>query len=145
MAKPDTVDAYIAAQPDAARPILEKVRAALLKALPGAAELISYQIPTYKIDGTMVLYFAGFPNHYAIYPATAGLIDELGDALADRLHGKGTIRFSYDEAVPVRLITRIAKVRAGEAGAVTASKAAKKSAAKTPKRPRARSKPRARR
>ena len=41
-----SVDQYIAAQPEATRPILERVRAIIRKTLPGAEETISYQIPT---------------------------------------------------------------------------------------------------
>lgn len=110
-----TVAAYLAAQPAPARSVLAKVRATILKALPGATERISYQIPTYDLDGAMVLYFAGFRAHWSIYPATSRLLRELKDDLADHLHGKGTLRFSYDERFPGRLVTRIAKVRAAEA------------------------------
>jgi uncharacterized protein YdhG (YjbR/CyaY superfamily) len=50
-----SVDDYISAQPVPARPVLERVRATIRKALPGATEVISYQIPIYKLDGRMVL------------------------------------------------------------------------------------------
>ena len=63
----------------------------------------------------MVLYFAGFERHFSIYPATARLVGALEKDLAGRLHSKATIRFPFDEAVPTRLITRIAKLRAAEA------------------------------
>ena len=66
-----SVAAYIAAQPPAVRPALRKVRAAIRKALPKATEGISYQIPVYKLDGRMVLYFAGFRRHYSLPRCTA--------------------------------------------------------------------------
>jgi uncharacterized protein YdhG (YjbR/CyaY superfamily) len=109
-----SVDEYVAAQPLPARSVLERVRATIRKALPGATEGISYQIPVYKLDGVMVLYFAGFKRHYSIYPATARVIGALEDELAGLLHSKATIRFSLDRSVPSRLITRIAKLRAAE-------------------------------
>jgi len=111
-----SVDDYIAAQPAPARAVLRRVRATIRRALPGAVEGISYQIPVYKLDGRMVLYFAGFQNHYSIYPATPRVVDALKDELVGRLHSKATIRFSYDGAIPTRLIARIAKLRAAEAG-----------------------------
>ena len=110
-----TVGDYMAAQPPPARAVLRRVRTIIRRALPGAVEGISYQIPVYKLDGRMVLYFAGFQHHYSIYPATARVVSELKFELAGLLHSKATIRFSYDDPVPVRLITRIAKVRAAEA------------------------------
>jgi uncharacterized protein YdhG (YjbR/CyaY superfamily) len=109
-----SADEYIAAQPPSARPVLERVRATIRKALPRATEGISYQIPVYKIDGRMVLYFAGFVRHYSIYPATAGVIRALGKELTDLLRSKATIRFPYTGAVPARLISRIARLRAAE-------------------------------
>ncbi len=61
MAKPDfeSVDAYIAAQPEAVQAALARVRSTVRKALPGAEELISYRMPTYKLHGAPVIYFAG--------------------------------------------------------------------------------------
>jgi uncharacterized protein YdhG (YjbR/CyaY superfamily) len=109
-----TVADYIAAQPPPARAVLRRVRTIIRRALPRAVEGISYQIPVYKVDGRMVLYFAGFQRHYSIYPATARVVGELKRELAGLLHSKATIRLSYDDPVPARLITRIAKVRAAE-------------------------------
>ena len=132
MARTDytSVDDYIAAQPAAARPVLERVRATIRKALPGATEEISYQIPVYKLDGVMVLYFAGFKHHYSIYPATARVVGALEKELEGLLHSKATIRFPLADAVPTRLITRIAKLRAAEATELKKAKATKKAAAK---------------
>ena len=130
MARTDyrSVDEYIAAQPAPARPVLQWVRATIRKALPGAVEGISYQIPVYKLDGRMVLYFAGFQHHYSIYPATAGVVGALKRELAGLLHSKATIRFSYADAIPARLITRIAKLRAAEATERKIASAAKTAA-----------------
>ena len=109
-----TVDDYIVAQPETVRPLLESVRATIRKALPDADESISYQMPTYKIRGAPVIYFAAWKKHYSIYPATAKIIAALKDELAPYEVEKGTIRFPLSEPVPVRLIARIAKLRAGE-------------------------------
>ena len=112
-----SVSDYITAQPPAARRSLRQVRATIRKALPGATEGISYQIPVYKLDGRMVLFFAGFAHHYSIYPASDALIAALGDDLADRRVSKGTISFPLTEPVPVQLIKRIAKFKAKETAA----------------------------
>lgn len=131
-----SVDDYVAAQPVTARSVLERVRATIRKALPGATEGISYQIPVYKLDGVMVLYFAGFQRHYSIYPATARVVGALENELTGLLHSKATIRFPLAEAVPTRLITRIAKLRAAEVTEVTelkVARAAKSTASKKTK------------
>ena len=77
-----SVDQYIAAQPEAIRPTLERVRAAIRKALPDAEEAISYQIPAYKVQGRVALYFAGWKGHYSIYPAIGQLVPTFQDELA---------------------------------------------------------------
>ncbi len=109
----ETVTEYLAAQPPGARAVLKRVRAVIRKALPRAEEAISYQIPMFKLDRRMVLYVAGFQQHYSIYPATAKLI-RAAPELKPFLHSKATLRFSYDDPIPARLITRIAKLRAAE-------------------------------
>jgi uncharacterized protein YdhG (YjbR/CyaY superfamily) len=109
-----SVDDYLAAQPDATREILARVRQTIRKAIPRAEETISYQIPTYKLGGATVIYFAGWKEHVSIYPATRTMLAALGDDLASYKIAKGTIRFELSEPVPMRLISRIAKHRANE-------------------------------
>ena len=122
-----SVDEYIASLPPETHATLRRVRATLRKALPRAEEGISYQIPVYKLDGRMVLYFAGYQHHYAIYPATAKLLSAMKKELTPLLHSKATLRFSYEGRFPAALIARIAKLRAAEAGTrvVVARKTAK--------------------
>jgi uncharacterized protein YdhG (YjbR/CyaY superfamily) len=131
-----SVDEYIAVQAEPSRAVLERVRATIRKALPRATEGISYQIPVYKLDGRMVLYFAGFQRHYSIYPATTRIIQTLKTELTGLLHSKATIRFAYTDAVPARLISRIAKLRAAEVAELQnqRAKGATRTASKKPKR-----------
>ena len=106
-----SVDEYIALQPKAVQVVLQRVRSAIRKALPEAEEVISYKIPAYRLHGRVVVYFAAWKQHYAIYPAL-----EAASAFKDDLVryevSKGTIRFPLSEPVPVKLIERIAKFRA---------------------------------
>ena len=103
------------AQPETAQAVLQLVRSTLRKALPGAEEVISYKIPAYRVHGGIVLYFAGWKEHYSLYPAGERLLRAFKDQLASYKVSKGTIRFPLSEPVPVKLIERIAKFRAGEA------------------------------
>ena len=116
MAKIDfkSVDEYIASQPEGMQSVLGRVRSTIRQALPGAEEVISYKIPTYKLQGRPVLYFAGWKKHYSLYPVTDHLAAAFKDDLAPYEVTKGTIRFPLSEPVPVKLIERIAKFRAKE-------------------------------
>jgi uncharacterized protein YdhG (YjbR/CyaY superfamily) len=116
MAKTDfkSIDEYLAAQPKAVQGILTRVRSTIRKAVPRAEEAISYKIPAYKLHGGVVLYFAGWNEHYSLYPATGRVVATFKDELASYKVSKGTIRFPLSEPVPVQLIGRIAKFRAKE-------------------------------
>src|SRR5437899_4822353 len=114
MAKTDfkSVNEYIASKPKEVRLVLKRVRSIIRKAVPAAEELISYQIPVYKLKGVPVLYFAGWKQHYSLYPASDALVAAFRNELAGYELSKGTIRFPLSEPVPVNLIERIAKFRA---------------------------------
>lgn len=114
MAKTDfrSVDEYIASQPEAVQGVLKRVRSIIRKAVPGAEEVISYKIPTYKLHGGPVLYFAGWRQHYSLYPVTDQVVAAFKDDLAPYKVSKGTIRFPFSEPVPLKLIERIARFRA---------------------------------
>jgi uncharacterized protein YdhG (YjbR/CyaY superfamily) len=118
-----SVSDYIAAKPEVIQGMLERVRGAVCKAVPGAEEKISYKIPTYKLHGRPVLYFAGWKRHYSLYPATAAVVMALKDELAAHAVSKGTIRFPLSEPIPARRIGRIARLRAKEVAAYEKGKA----------------------
>jgi uncharacterized protein YdhG (YjbR/CyaY superfamily) len=120
-----SVDEYLAAQPESLRAILERVRIAVRKAVPGVEEVISYRIPTYKLGGRPVIYFAGWKEHFSLYPATGGVAEAFQEELAPYELSKGTIRFPLSRPVPIKLIERIAKFRAKELGARVGAKTAK--------------------
>jgi uncharacterized protein YdhG (YjbR/CyaY superfamily) len=119
-----SVDEYMASQPEATRGVLERVRRTIRKALPGSEEVISYQIPAYKLNGRTVIYFAGWRQHYSVYPSTDRLVARFKKDLAGYEVSKGTIRFPLSEAVPVKLIEAVARFRAKEVAQREQTKAA---------------------
>jgi uncharacterized protein YdhG (YjbR/CyaY superfamily) len=127
-----SVDEYIATHPEDVQAILQRVRSTIRKAVPSAEEAISYQIPAYTLHGGVMLYFAGWKQHYSLYPATDHLVEAFKEDLAPYKVSKGTIRFPLSQPVPVKLIARIAKFRA---------KVAAERARATPKRARTTAKP----
>lgn len=103
---------YIAAQPPAARRVLQRVRTIIQKALPEAEDVISYSIPAFKIDGRVVVFFAGWKEHFSIYPATGAVATTFKKELSEYVVTKGTIRFPWADPIPARLIAGVAKLRA---------------------------------
>lgn len=130
---PESVDEYIAAQPEAVRPKLEQVRAAIRKAVPEALEGIGYRMPGYKLHGKPMLYFAGFKEHYSLFAASGMFFASLEDELKGYEVRKGTIHFPLTKPVPVKLISRIAKLRAaGIAGTARKPEPGRKKATRNP-------------
>jgi len=107
------IDDYIEGFPPEVQEILEKIRATIKKAAPKAEEKISYQIPTFTLDGKYFIYFAGYKSHIGIYPAPRG-VEKFKKELAAYEGGKGTIRLPLEEPIPYGLIRRIVQFRVKE-------------------------------
>lgn len=109
-----SVDEYLETKPPEVQEILQRVRATLRKALPGAKELISYQMPAYRVPEGVVIFFAAWKEHWSLYPVTAETMKPLEEQLAKYERSKGTLRFPLSAPVPVRLIQRIAQLQAAQ-------------------------------
>jgi uncharacterized protein YdhG (YjbR/CyaY superfamily) len=114
-ARPQTIDEYIAGFPRPVQTVLKRVRRTIRNAVPDAQETISYNIPTYTLNGHALIHFAGWKAHYSLYPANARLIAAFRKELANyEYNDKGTIRFPLDQPIPDKLIAGIARFRAKE-------------------------------
>jgi len=118
------VDAYIAKQRTDLQAVLKRVRHIIRKTLPGAEETLSYQIPAYRLHGEYVVYFAGWSQHWSLYPVTERTQAAVGSGLAPYKVSKGTVRFPLAEPVPESLVVRIVRALAKAAKARAGSRAA---------------------
>ena len=110
-----TVDEYIGSFPDDVRNILEEIRRRIRSAVPESAETISYQIPTFTLDGSAFVYVAGWKHHIAVYPIPTG--DETFEQeLAPYRAAKGTLKFPLKQPIPYDLIERVAVLLAAQRG-----------------------------
>jgi uncharacterized protein YdhG (YjbR/CyaY superfamily) len=107
MDRPATVEEYIAKQPIQAQPRLHELRAAVRAALPEAAEVISYGMPTYRMQKSFVS-FGAAKHHCALYGAPL-------DLFPDELHPyktlKGTVQFPLDQPVPQDLVCKLVRAK----------------------------------
>jgi len=117
---PTSIDEYIAAFSPEVQAVLERVRLTISNAAPGAQETISYQIPTFTLNGALV-YFAAFKNHIGLYPPVKG--DARLEKVISRYAGeKGNLRFPLDQPIPYGLIERIVRLRVKQNLAKAAAK-----------------------
>jgi uncharacterized protein YdhG (YjbR/CyaY superfamily) len=121
-----SVDDYIAAQPKNVQVALRRVRSIIRKAVPTAVEVISYQMPTFKVTEGAFLCLGGWKEHYSLYPASDALVAAFKGALTPYRASKGTLRFPLSEPVPATLIERIAKFQARDAARRAKAKLARR-------------------
>ncbi len=107
------VDEYLAAMPAEARAALQHLRETIRGAAPGAEELISYRIPTYKYHGPLV-HFAAFRDHSSLIVVSRPTLERfLRDLEGYRTSGT-TIRFTAEHPLPAELVERIVRARVEE-------------------------------
>lgn len=94
---------------------LEILRKAILEILPKADQCISYQIPTFKVDGKAIVGFAAFKNHLSYFPMSGSVLDKLGKEVAKYQVSKGTLQFGADNPLSKALVKKLIRVRMAEA------------------------------
>jgi uncharacterized protein YdhG (YjbR/CyaY superfamily) len=113
MDKFNSVDEYISSFPPIIQENLILIRQSIKKTAPEAKESISYDMPAYKLNGRILVYFAAFKNHVGFYPLPSSI--ELFKAdLSKYKHAKGSVQFPLNEPMPLELIKRIVKFRKEE-------------------------------
>ena len=107
-----TVEEYFSAFPASTKKVLMKMRETIRQAAPQAEELISYNMPAFKLHGVLV-YYAAYKSHIGFYP-TASPMKAFKEELADYETSKGAIQFPIEKAIPTNLVKKIVKFRINE-------------------------------
>lgn len=108
-----TVDEYIAGFAGDVKKRLEVLRLLIRTEAPEAVESIAYGMPAYKLGGTPLVYFAGYPHHIGFY-ATPNGHEAFVEEFAAYKQGKGSVQFPHDQPLPVDLIRRVVRYRKGQ-------------------------------
>lgn len=111
------MDEYLAKQPEGPRAALQALREQIRVAAPQATETIAYDMPAFRLDGHFLVSYAGYKSHCSLFPASAGMLDELGDELKPYFSGKGTLRFKADKPIPPELVKKVVRIRVNEVAA----------------------------
>lgn len=109
----NSIDEYIGIFPKDVQKIMDKLRETIKTAAPEVEEAISYDMPTFNLNGKYLVYFAGWKTHIAFYGAPRGNA-EFKEDLSAYESGAGTLKFPLDKPMPYGLITKIVKFRAAE-------------------------------
>jgi uncharacterized protein YdhG (YjbR/CyaY superfamily) len=108
-----SIDEYIETFPESVQTLLRQVQRTIKAAASQAGEKISYGIPTFTLNGKYLIYFAGWKHHISIYPIPTG-DDAFQQEIAPYISGKGTLKFPIDQPIPLKLITKIVKLKVAE-------------------------------
>lgn len=109
MAKFADHDAYISAAPEAMQPLLVDLRTQLAKALPGAEEIIAYDMPGFAIAGKTIAGYAAFSKQCGLYVSKDALIEHADDIAAVGLKATKTgVTFSPAKPIPEKLVQQLA-------------------------------------
>ncbi len=103
--------AYLEALAPDARRVLTRMRSAIHSAVPRGEEGFSYGIPCIRRDGKVIVCYAAWTKHAALYPIGAAITRGMGDVLAEYAVSKGTIRFPLSNPPPAALVRRLVKAR----------------------------------
>ena len=115
MAAPDAkaVTKHLTAYPPGQRRALESIRSALHKLLPGADEVMAWGMPSYRVDGDLVLSFSGFADHNSLFPG-AGVVKVARTEFPEYATTKGAIHLPRDTAPPTTVLRKVARARIDE-------------------------------
>jgi uncharacterized protein YdhG (YjbR/CyaY superfamily) len=114
--QPSTIPEYIAGQPEAVQPILNKVYEVIRAAAPDAAERIAWQMPTFW-QGENLLHFAAAKKHLGIYPGNLSALTPFAEKLAEYSTTKGSIHFPYNKPIDYDFIAELTRFRVNAAAA----------------------------
>ena len=100
---------YQATQEEPGRSVLAELRQRMTALVPGVEEQITYDIPTFALDGRRFLHAATWKRHLAIYPVPESTPEDPGLAgdLAPYLSGQSTLKLVYRQGIPWPLVERV--------------------------------------
>jgi uncharacterized protein YdhG (YjbR/CyaY superfamily) len=107
-----TIDTYIQNFPTEIQLVLQELRQVIREAAPQATEKISYQMPTFYLNGNLV-HFTAYKNHIGFYPTPSAMEKFQVELLAYET-SKGAVRFPLDQPLPYDLIRRMTVFRVEE-------------------------------
>jgi uncharacterized protein YdhG (YjbR/CyaY superfamily) len=110
------IDDYLATVSPDRRTELNKLRKAIRSIVPRAEECISYGMPAFRLDGTVVAGFRATAKGCSYYPFSGSTLRTLAADLRGYDQTKSAIHFGPDKPLPATLVRKLIKARIAETG-----------------------------
>lgn len=112
MEKPINIEQYYSQFPPKYQEKMRQLHHLVKETVPEAAEVISYGMPAFKLNGRPLIYYAANKNHLGFYPAGTSTVETFKNAGYEVT--KGSVHFPWDQPLPLDLLTKMINVRADE-------------------------------
>jgi uncharacterized protein YdhG (YjbR/CyaY superfamily) len=110
------VDEYLRAVEEPKRGTLQTLRSTILEIVPEAQQVISYQVPAFRVRGQTIAGFAAFKDHLSYLPFSGSVLEQLASELAEYTMTKSSLHFPVDHPLPTALVKKLIAVRLAEIG-----------------------------
>jgi len=110
-----SIDEYIAAFPEQTQKLLEELRSAIKTSAPEVKEKITYQMPTFDLNGRHLVFFSAYKHHIGLYPVPVGS-EAFQKEISQYKSAKSALNFPIDKPLPLKLIRQVVKLRVAEIG-----------------------------
>ena len=110
----EDIDEYLRGLDDPKRSTLEALRRTILELVPDAEQVISYNVPAFRLDGRIVAGFAAFKHHLSYLPFSGSVLPALATELDGYTMTKGALHFPVDRPLPKTLVEKLIAARRSE-------------------------------
>ena len=105
------IDDYLVGLEEPKRSTLETLRSDILSIVPDVEECLSYGVPGFRLNGTVIAGFSAAKHHLSYFPHSGSVLSQLGEEISGYHHAKGTLRFPIDQPLPRALVEKMLSAR----------------------------------
>ncbi len=109
-----TIDEYLSMVAGERRKALERLRKAIRSFIPKSEECISYNMPAFRLNGTVVAGFLATAKGCSYSPFSGTTLKTLARDLRGYEQTKGSLHFDPEKPLPATLVRKLIKARIAE-------------------------------
>lgn len=108
------IDCYLEGVSEPQKSTLMRLRRNMAEILPESTECISYGMPAFEYNGTVIGGFAAGKNYCSYYPFSGSTLKTLAKILVNFEHTKGALHFPHDKTLSKKIVKSLVLTRVAE-------------------------------